>query len=89
MGLTPYRDAAGPYATALGDFPVTLYRLGYQDAYPNPAYELWTEAGAPIGSIGMTYHVTAVPEPETYAMLLAGLGLLGFAARRRKQKQAA
>jgi hypothetical protein len=27
--------------------------------------------------------VTAVPEPESYAMLLAGLGLLGFAARRR------
>ncbi|WP_439537796.1 FxDxF family PEP-CTERM protein [Methyloversatilis sp.] len=27
--------------------------------------------------------VTAVPEPETYAMLLAGLGLIGFAARRR------
>ncbi len=33
--------------------------------------------------------VTAIPEPETYAMLLAGLGLLGFAMRRRKQKQAA
>jgi hypothetical protein len=32
---------------------------------------------------------TPVPEPETYAMLLAGLGLLGFAARRRKQKEAA
>jgi hypothetical protein len=29
--------------------------------------------------------VTAVPEPETYAMLLAGLGLVGFMARRRKQ----
>ncbi len=29
--------------------------------------------------------VTAVPEPETYAMLLAGLGLLGFMARRRTQ----
>jgi hypothetical protein len=26
-----------------------------------------------------------VPEPETYAMLLAGLGLVGFAARRKKQ----
>ncbi len=26
---------------------------------------------------------TAVPEPSTYAMLLAGLGLVGFAARRR------
>ena len=27
---------------------------------------------------------TAVPEPETYAMLLAGLGLMGTIARRRK-----
>lgn len=26
-----------------------------------------------------------VPEPETYAMLLAGLGLLGFSARRQKR----
>jgi len=26
-----------------------------------------------------------VPEPETYAMLLAGLGLIGFMARRRKE----
>jgi hypothetical protein len=33
---------------------------------------------------GMT--VTAVPEPETYAMMLAGLGLLGAVVRRRKQK---
>jgi hypothetical protein len=32
------------------------------------------------------YSLSAVPEPETYAMMLAGLGLLGFAARRRKQK---
>lgn len=30
--------------------------------------------------------VAAVPEPETYAMLLAGLGLLGGIARRRRQK---
>lgn len=28
-----------------------------------------------------------VPEPETYAMMLAGLGLLGVAARRRKHKE--
>jgi hypothetical protein len=26
----------------------------------------------------------AVPEPETYAMLMAGLGMIGFIARRRK-----
>ena len=30
------------------------------------------------------FNVTPVPEPETYAMLLAGLGLVGFAIRRRK-----
>jgi hypothetical protein len=30
-----------------------------------------------------------IPEPETYAMLLAGLGLLGFEARRRKKPTSA
>ena len=33
--------------------------------------------------------VTPVPEPETYAMLLSGLGLLGFAARRKRRAAAA
>lgn len=32
--------------------------------------------------------VTPIPEPETLAMLLAGLGLIGAVARRRKVKQA-
>ena len=32
--------------------------------------------------------VTAVPEPESYAMMLAGLGLMGAIARRRKSKAA-
>ncbi|MCB5187767.1 PEP-CTERM sorting domain-containing protein [Methylobacillus caricis] len=32
------------------------------------------------------YSVTAVPEPESYAMLALGLGLLGFAARRKNNK---
>ncbi|MBK7767148.1 MAG: FxDxF family PEP-CTERM protein [Sulfuritalea sp.] len=32
----------------------------------------------------MTFNqVAAIPEPETYALLLAGLGMLGFMARRR------
>jgi len=36
-----------------------------------------------VSSILARDAVTAVPEPETYAMLLAGLGLLGWRARRR------
>lgn len=34
----------------------------------------------PLASVG-----GLIPEPQSYAMLLAGLGLLGFLARRRKQ----
>lgn len=30
------------------------------------------------------YEITAVPEPETYALMLAGLGLVGLVARKRK-----
>ena len=30
------------------------------------------------------FSISPVPEPETYALMLGGLGLLGFVARRRK-----
>ena len=42
------------------------------------------------GSYGGNFAVTAlaVPEPESYVMLLAGLGLMGFVGRRRKHKAA-
>ncbi len=38
-------------------------------------------------SVSNTCGLPAVPEPETYAMLMAGLGVLGFAAKRRKQQK--
>lgn len=37
------------------------------------------------GLYAFAVHVGNVPEPETYAMLLAGLGLVSFIARRRKK----
>ncbi|MRR51397.1 MAG: PEP-CTERM sorting domain-containing protein [Rhodocyclaceae bacterium] len=36
--------------------------------------------------INLVGNVAAVPEPETYALMLAGLGLMGFVARRRQQR---
>lgn len=36
------------------------------------------------GEFGIGGSVAPIPEPETYAMLLAGLGLIGWVARRRK-----
>lgn len=47
-----------------------------------------TASGAGNANSTVNLMVSAVPEPETYAMLLAGLGLMGFVARRRKQKAA-
>lgn len=59
------------------------------------AYTLKYTATVPVGDIsgfgGVKYYlelhgtVGAVPEASTYGMMLAGLGLVGFAVRRRKQ----
>lgn len=43
-------------------------------------------AGAPLDARSQLIVLTApVPEPETYAMMLAGLGLIGSVLRRRRQ----
>ena len=51
-----------------------IYSLIFQNA-----------GGDNVGALLDNVSVSAVPEPETYAMLLVGLGLLGFMARRRKE----
>ena len=47
----------------------------------------WVVGEARNRSMGITHAflLTPVPEPETYAMILAGLGFLAFARRRGKQ----
>jgi hypothetical protein len=48
----------------------------------------WTVAGEAVGANGGLYLYAAntIPEPGTYAMMLAGLGLLGFMAKRRLEQ---
>ena len=38
-----------------------------------------------VSNTTTVYQLAAVPEPETYALMLAGLGLVGWAARRRNR----
>ena len=51
----------------------------------------WTvtaEIGVSHNSTSVAFMVKEIPKPETYAMMLAGLGLLGWQVRRvRKQPQ--
>lgn len=56
-----------------GSGDLTFYAAGVFDTY-----------GGSLDKISFT--TAPIPEPETYAMMLAGLGLLGAMTRRRKQK---
>lgn len=58
--------------------------------YDGQAPLLLVVSGTADASGGVSYFngsisVSAVPEPETYAMMLGGLGLLGFVARRKNR----
>lgn len=52
-------------------------------SFDTPPFLLKVQGIGGGGSAEYLATVSAVPEPDTYAMLLAGLGLIGFTARRR------
>jgi len=59
------------------------YVLGYNDSAGSATLGDWDDF-----VIGVNF-TTQVPEPEVYGMMVAGLGLLGWVGRRRKQQTAA
>jgi hypothetical protein len=73
----------GAYAfRLLGDYSTDAGFLALLDGLTiNGQHAIFSVAG------GYTGVAAAVPEPATYAMLLAGLGLVGGIARRRKQAE--
>jgi predicted extracellular nuclease len=76
---TQGRSGVAGTAAALGADDARLWQLSAVGDFEHS----FTSLGGEIGSPGFTHYAAAVPEPETWAMLLAGLGLVGFMTRRR------
>jgi hypothetical protein len=55
-------------------------------ANPLSSAATWYSFGIP--NMQYVAHITPVPEPENYALLLAGLGLMGATIHRRKAERA-
>jgi len=68
-------------AAALGADDASLWQLSAVRDFEHSFASLGGETGSP----GFTQYAAAVPEPEAWTMLLAGLGLIGFMARRRSR----
>lgn len=83
LGLYHADGTATPYSWAFGGFTalsdtLTLGAGSYVFAISGKA---GSAAAYNLSSIATA---APVPEPETYAMLMAGLGVVGFVARRRR-----
>lgn len=76
------RDWFSPFGNAPGheNFSITFTN--------NNAFNVNLNYASSVSANGIVQPAPAVPEPETYAMLLSGLGMLAFLARRKAKQNA-
>ncbi|MCK9688450.1 CCXG family PEP-CTERM protein [Scleromatobacter humisilvae] len=85
-----YSDAsqflAGSANLSVGVHTLTIY--GFEDCCSGNMQVQFSTDGTKYTSFGATDGLPAIPEAQSFAMLLAGLGLVATLARRRSNTQA-
>ena len=86
IGNSSLNDVAGK---TFGYLTQTFNSLSVGQSYSLTFSGKWTGPDLPSGKLVATgtptVSIAAVPEPETYAMFLAGLGIIGAIAKRRSR----
>lgn len=84
-------DSGGPQFNAAGQIiSVTSYGLSFGANFGDCTAGLQSSCGELSGFVPLYIHqdfiqAAVVPEPGTWALMIGGLGLVGFMARRRRQ----
>jgi hypothetical protein len=81
-GDTLVSTGTSMHSGAIDVWSLSSSNLAAGDYYVLVSGNIVSDTSAAFGGAVM---LAPVPEPETYGMMLAGLGVLGFLARRRKQ----
>jgi PEP-CTERM motif len=76
--------ATNPGGSSAYDSNLTLNFSNLSEGWHTLSFNRYGGLLGPLKVDDVTLTVTAVPEPQTYALMLSGLGLVGWVARRRR-----
>jgi hypothetical protein len=72
------------YNWTVDDGYLSDYQPGYLKQQGNFNPFIGYQSGGNLTNVSASFQAAPIPEPETYALMLAGLALVGAAARRRR-----
>jgi len=84
VDLGTYTGIGSPVNFGQVTLPVALAPSPTAFSFAKVTAVLGGDGSNSVGEISFQGVTAAVPEPETYAMLLAGLGVVGFMGKRRR-----
>ena len=87
IGTITITGGTGLFEGATGSGSYRAIDYGVMNSDANGNFISFNPSGQWTFDQTVTINTAPVPEPETYAMMLSGLVLIGFATRRRNDKQ--